>query len=197
MPDSEFHMEKLASKLDALDKKLDKAQGDRKSLQWFMTLLTTIMTAAVGFGGWWLQSQVQQHIDEKTQGLETRLALEQQVYGKELAAYESVHQQMAALVEALGQVPVDPAGKKSAVDAINNLYVAYTTNSLYLSDTIAGQLQELVDLGGRLPALGSSGDTASMQAVDGQISSIEKQMKADLKFSQLGQIPGLKDRPQP
>jgi len=197
MPDSESHSDELYSKLAGLEKKLDEAKGERKSLQLLMTLLTTIMTAVVGFGGWLAQSRVQQHIDQKTQGLETRLALEQQVYGRELAAYESVHQQMADLVEALGQVPVDPTRKKSAVDAINNLYIAYTTNSLYLSDTIAPELQKLVDLGGRLPALDSSGDTASMQAVEEQISSIEKQMKVDLKFPQLGQVPGLKDRPQP
>jgi len=197
MPDAESHFDKLDSKLDGLEKKLDEAKGERKSLQLLMTLLTTLMTAVVGFGGWLAQSRVQQHIDQRAQGLETRLALEQQVYGKELAAYENVHQQMAVLVEALGQVPVDPTKKKSAVDAINNLYVASTTNSLYLSETIAPELQKLVDLGGRLPALDSSGDTASMQAVEEQIASIEKQMKVDLKFPQLGQIPGLKDRPQP
>jgi len=199
MPESLSHIDidKLDAKLDRLEQQLDAAKAERKSIQLLMTFLTTIVTAVVGFGGWFIQNRVQQHIDAQTQAIETRLALEQQVYAKELAAYESVHQQMAALVESLSQVPVDPTRKKSAVDAISNLYWSYTANSLYLSDTIASQLQKLVDLAGRLPALGSSGDAASTEAVEGQITSVENQMKLDLKFSQLGSIPGLKDRPQP
>jgi len=197
MPDSHIDSEKLDAKLDRLEKQLDAAKAERKSIQLLMTFLTTIITAVVGFGGWLIQSHVQQHIDDQTHGLETRLALEQQVYAKELAAYESVHQQMANLVQSLSQVPVDPTQKKSAVDAISSLYWSYTTNSLYLSDTIEPQLQQLVDLAGRLPALGSSSDAASTEAVEGQIASIENQMKLDLKFSQLGSVPGLKDRPKP
>jgi hypothetical protein len=194
MPDSESQMDKLDSKLAGLEKKLDDATEERKRLQIGMALATTFMTAVVGFGGWFAQSRVQQHIDEKSKELETRLALEQQVYVRELDRYESVHQQMAVLVAALGEVQLDPTRKKSAVDAINNLYVAYTTNSLYLSDTVVNQLKTLVDLGGRLPSLDSSGN-ATMPEVDEQISSIENQMKGDLKLSQLGQIPALGTHP--
>src|SRR5271165_5791251 len=106
MPDSHIDSEKLDAKLDRLEKQLDAAKAERKSIQLLMTFLTTIITAVVGFGGWLIQSHVQQHIDDQTHGLETRLALEQQVYAKELAAYESVHQQMANLVQSLSQVPV-------------------------------------------------------------------------------------------
>jgi hypothetical protein len=204
VPDSEAPIDqldlKLASidkKLAGLDKKLDEAQGERKNLRFLMTLFTTIMSSVVGLGAWLVETHVQQHLANQTQALQTVLALEQQVYGKELTAYENVHDQIAVLVDSIAQVSLVPTRKKSGMDAVGNLYVAYTTNNLYLSDAIVAQLQQLVGLAVTLPELGSSGGTATTQAVEAQINVIENQMKVDLKFPQLGQIPGLKDRPQP
>ena len=196
MTDSESHMNKLDSKLLDLESKLDEAKRERTRLQIGMALATTIMTTVVGFGGWLAQSRVQQHIDEKSQELETRLALTQQFYGRKLATYESVHQQMAGLVDALSVVQVDADGKKSAVDALHNLYVAYTISTLYLSDEVVNRLRQLVELGNRLPPLDPSGN-ATMPQVDDEISSIENQMKTDLEVKELGQIPGLKSGTHP
>jgi hypothetical protein len=63
-----------------------------------MVLVTAILTAAVGFVGWFAQSRVQHHVDEKSQELEARLAMTQQVYGRKLAIDEGVHQQVTGLV---------------------------------------------------------------------------------------------------
>ncbi len=191
MSDFESHGDKLDSTLLAVDKKLSEAKDERKNIQIGMALATAIITAVVGFAGWLAQSRVQQHIDEKSQELEARLAMTQQVYGRKLAIYESVHQQVTGLVKALGQVQVDSGAKKSAVDALSNLYMAYTTDSLYLSDEVVNQLKQLVILGGQLPSLDLSGST-TMDQVTGQISSIEVQMKTDLGVKVLGAIPGSK-----
>ena len=192
MTDSESP-EKLQAKLDSLDKKLDEAQEERK----LSKILMAVFTAVLGFGVWMAQSRVQQHIDDKSKELATNLALKQLVYGRELDRYESVHEQMAVLIGALGEVQADPSQKKAADDAINKLYVTYTTDSLYLSNEVISKLKALVTSAGNLPSLVSSNSTAgqsvdALQAVDSQIIAIESQMKQDLQLTQLGQIPGVK-----
>jgi hypothetical protein len=195
MPDSESQMDKLDAKLTIIDRKLDEAKGERKDAQVLMTFLTVLITSVVGFAAWFAQSRVQQHIDDKSKELETILALKQEVYSRELDRYESVHQQMAALVDALVEARADPTRKKAADDAINKLYLTYTTDSLYLSNEVVEQLKALVKSSGNLPVLVSSSETTTkesadpMHALDTQIILIENQMKQDLRLSQLGQIP--------
>lgn len=192
--DSEIQIAQLDTKLDAIDRKLDEAKGERKSAQLLMALLTAVITSVVGLAAWVAQSQVQKHIDQQSQDLATILALKQQVYSRELDRYESVHQQMAILAGALAEAQADPSQKKSADDAINKLYLTYETDSLYLSDVVVGRLKVLVTSSGNLPVLVSPNVTATnqgvdpMQSVNEQIATIEDQMKQDLHLSQLGQI---------
>jgi len=195
MPDSEI-LEKIHSAFTSIDRKLDAAKEERKNAQIWVTLMTAIVTSAVGFAAWYAQSRVEQHIEKNSQELATILALKQEVYGRELDRYESVHQQMAALVEALGQVEVDPTQKKAAADAIHKLYMTYTTDSLYLSNAVVDLLKKMVSASGQLPVMNSAGEAAApaslaaMQDLDAQINAIEDQMKSDLKLTQLGQISG-------
>jgi hypothetical protein len=193
MHDSDSQIDKLDAKIDALDKKLDEAKGERKNAQVLMSLLTALITSVVGFAAWFAQSHVQQHIDDKSKELETIMALKQEVYSRELDRYESVHQQMASLVDALVEARADPTQKKAADDAINKLYLTYTTDSLYLSNEVVTQLKALVTSSGNLPVLVLPKATTepvvdAMQVVNDQIAKIEGQMKQDLRLSQLGQI---------
>lgn len=193
MPDSDALTQKLDVTLAHINKKLDDATGERKSTQLWMTLFTAFITTAVGFAAWFAQNRIQQHIDVRSQELETTLALKQEVYGRKLDRYESVHQQMAALANALSQVQADSTQKKNADDAIHQLYVTYTTDSLYLSNDVIADLKVLVNVSGDLPSMVSAGGAApppidSMQPLDDQIAKIEDQMKSDLSLVQLGQI---------
>lgn len=144
------------------------------------------------FGGWWLDDTktLQKHIDEAARAITTRLAITQQFYGRKLAIYESGHQQMADLISSLADAQFNPAAKTAAVESLHNLYLAYTRNSLYLSDELVGQLQSLVSAGNDLPALHPTGK-ASMKDLDEQVAKIEEQMKKDLHVEELGRIPGL------
>jgi len=112
MPDSEALLQKLDSRIDSIDKKLADARTERKNSQILMSIFTALITSFVGFAAWFAQSRVQQHIDEKSKDLETILALKQEVYSRELDRYENVHEQMAALVNALSQVQADQPRKK-------------------------------------------------------------------------------------
>ena len=203
MPDSEALLQKLDSRIDSIDKKLADARTERKNSQILMSIFTALITSVVGFAAWLAQSRVQQHIDEKSKDLETILALKQEVYSRELDRYENVHEQMAALVNALSQVQADPTQKKTADDAIHNLYVTYTTDSLYLSNDVIGELKALVDASGNIPSLVSTSDATvnqpveSMQRLDAQVAIIEDQMKKDLSLTQLGQISARKSGTQP
>jgi hypothetical protein len=196
MPESEAHTDKLYAKMIDLERKLDEAKQERKLLQFGIALATALVTAVIGFAGWFAQSTVQQHIDESSRELEARLALTQQFYGRKLAVYESVYQQMAHLADALSAVSLAPHGQKSAVDAGNTLYVAYTTNSLYLSDAVVTELAQLVDQATRLPSIAPTGKITA-QDVNNQISLVASQMKKDLGVEELGQIPGVKSGTRP
>ena len=196
MPESEAHTDKLYAKMIDLERKLDEAKQERKLLQFGIALATALVTAVIGFAGWFAQSRVQQHIDETSRELEARLALTQQFYGRKLAVYESVYQQMAHLADALSVVSLAPHGQKSAVDAGNTLYVAYTTNSLYLSDAVVTELAQLVDQATRLPSIAPTGKITA-QDVNNQISLVASQMKKDLGVEELGQIPGVKSGTRP
>ena len=192
MPDSDAHADKLFAKMIELEAKLDEAKQERKLLQLGVALDTAIITAVVGFGGWLAQSRVQAHIDQRSQELEAKLALTQQFYGRKLAVYENIYQQMARLADALSVVSVVPDGQKSAVDAGHTLFVAYTSNRLYLSDTVVNELAQLVDQATRLPAISPAGKVTP-QDVNNQISLVAVQMKKDLGVEELGKIPGVKN----
>ena len=192
MADSESHTGDLDSKLLALDKKLDEAKDERKNLQIQIALISAVITAVLGFAGWFAQSRIQQQINAKSQEREAKLAITQQVYARKLATYESIHLQMTNLITVLGNLENGIDAKKSAADALINLEMATKTDSLYLSDDVANQLQQLVYLGGKLKSLGSSGTTTTIDDVTGQTSTIEVQMKADLGVKELGAIPGSK-----
>jgi len=200
MPDSDA-MKDIYAKLDSIDHKLEEARGERKNSQLLVTLMTAIVTSAVGFAAWYAQSHVQQRLDDNAKKLETILALKQEVYSRELDRYESVHEQMAALFDALSQVQVDPTQKKTADEAINKLYVTYTTDSLYLSNDVVAQLKKLVSASGNLPSLNSSGTAnapaslTGIEDVQAQITVIENQMKTDLDLTHLGQISQGKNKP--
>jgi hypothetical protein len=185
----------LDEKITRIDKKLDvlaSKQEDSKRWQIFLA----IVTALIGFSVWYAQGRIQQRIDDKSHELEARLALNQEYYRRKLTTYETVHKEMSNLINALDEVRFQSGGKKSANDALHKLYLSYTTNSLYLSGEVAKQLEDLVELGNRLPSLDRSGKT-TMGQLEQRVASVEEQMKKDLGLQEIGKIPGLEHKSRP
>jgi hypothetical protein len=175
-----------------LDKKLDELlTKQQESKRWQVTL--AIITAIIGFSIWYAEHQIEKNIDKAKTELTTRLAITQQFYARKLATYEEVHRQMASLVSALADAQFNTAAKTTAVDNLHKLYLAYTQNSLYLSDQLVIRLKHLVDIGNQLPSLYPQGKT-TMHDINNQVASIEDQMKNDLHTEELGRIPGLKEK---
>ena len=188
-------MNTLDENISRIDKKLDSlASKLEDSKKW--QIILAIFTALIGFSVWYAQSRIQLRIDDKSRELESRLALNQEFYRRKLSTYEKVHKQMADLINSLDEVRFESSGTKTATDALHNLYVSYTTNSIYLSDELVTQLGDLVELGNRLPALDRSGKT-TLEQVDQKVASIENQMKKDLRLDEIGRIPGLEHKSQP
>ena len=166
-------------------------QDETRKWQIFIVILTPLATAVLGGLVWLWQSQLQQHIDEQTRELTTRLALTEEFYRRKLTVYEKVHQQTTDLTNALNDVRFNPASKKLAIDSVHTLYVSYSNDTLYLSEALVNDLANLVDLSAHLPALDSNGKT-TMQEVGERLSSIEREMKSDLHVDELGKFPGRK-----
>lgn len=182
-------MEKTSTEVTNLNTKLDQLlKKQKESKRW--DILLAICTALIGFAVWKAQSGIQAHIDEASREVTTRLAITQQFYSRKLATYEDVHRQMATLVRSLKDARFNTGAKKTAVDSLNELYVSYTTNSLYLSNDLVSHIRLLVSLGNQLPSLYPPGKT-TMQEIDVQVTAIEDQMKKDLHVEELGKIPGL------
>jgi len=147
-----------------------------------------VFTAALGFIVWYAQGRIQQHFDERTQGLTARLALTEECYRHKLTTYEKVQEHVANLRNSLNDVNFNPASKTVAIDSLQALYVSYTTNTLYLSESLGKQLSDLVDLGTHVSALDRSGKS-TMGDIDKQVSLVEHQMKSDLRLEELGNLP--------
>src|SRR5437016_11396339 len=84
-------------------------QDETRKWQIFIVILTPLATAVLGGLVWLWQSQLQQHIDEQTRELTTRLALTEEFYRRKLTVYEKVHQQTTDLTNALNDVRFNPA----------------------------------------------------------------------------------------
>jgi hypothetical protein len=171
---------------DELNKKLDDLKNKQESKRW--QVLFAVITALIAFGAWFVEHNIETHIDQAKSELTTRLAITQQFYARKLAIYEEVHRQMASLVSALKDARFNTGAKTAALDSLHELYLAYTQRSLYLSDPLVTHLASLVAMGNQLPPLSPKGN-ATMIEINHEVASIEDQMKKDLQIEELGRIP--------
>jgi hypothetical protein len=169
----------------------DSGKKDKEGKGWktFMAVLPVILTAALGIWIWQVQKNIETKISENNERLKTELALKEEFYKKKLATYEKTHEQMSQFIGALENAQVNPNGISSANDSIRNLYKDYSSHSLYMSNAVVNELEELCDLGSDLPVLRLEGKgTATMDQVIEQLSKVETKMREDLHVDEIGQI---------
>lgn len=167
----------------------DSGRKDKEGKGWkiFMAVLPVILAAALGIWIWQVQKNIETKISENNERLKTELALKEEFYKKKLATYEKTHEQMSQFIDALENARVNRNRIGSAIDSISRMYKDYTSHSLYMSNAVINELEELCDLGSDLPVLRKEG-TATMDQVIEQVSKVETKIREDLHVDEIGRV---------
>ena len=164
--------------------------GAKETTRWqfIMSLAPVVLTALLGMVIWksqtdvqqniWeTQASIQQRIDQDNARLATRLTFTDEFYKRRFAAYEKFYGQVIRLRSLLESETL--RSQSEAIDVLAKLDrdTHHSTDKLFLSDKIVGQMDTLWIRG--IDVLRYQGQ-GNLSAYQRQVEDLEKRMKEDL-----------------
>ena len=142
-----------------------------------------LLPILLGLGVLVVEKNLDNKIEQNTKGLETRLAITRDFYTRRLAIYESVYNKTAALLSAWDEAQIQKGTGGELNTALGEFYRSYSTNTLYVGQTLRDALEDLgMEIAQNPPK------EVDKAVVKQSLEKIETAMIKDLQVDKIGKI---------